>query len=128
MPFGLQFQIEIARVVRRCSNGAIQIQLKSTDNLKYSEAKKAILFDLDERDLELWLDSEVPFIFVLYDALNEIAYWVDLQDYFDKNRDALKKINKFVRIYIPSDNVLTHKTVQEFRQIKNLKHGKNRHL
>ena len=109
-------------------NGAIQIQLKSTDNLKYSEAKKAILFDLDERDLELWLDSEVPFIFVLYDALNEIAYWVDLQDYFDKNRDALKKINKFVRIYIPSDSIMTPKIIQEFRQIKNLKHGKNRNL
>ena len=28
-------------------NGRIEIQLKSTDNLKYSEAKKAILFDLD---------------------------------------------------------------------------------
>ena len=42
--------------------------------------------------------------------------------------DKLKKVNKFVRIYIPSDNVLTRKTVQEFRQIKNLRHGKGRNL
>ena len=109
-------------------NGAIQIQLKSTDNLKYSVAKKAILFDLDQRDLELWLESETPFILVIYDALKEIAYWVDLQDYFKINSDALKKINKFVRIYIPSERVFTDKTVQEYRQIKNSRHGKNRYL
>ena len=109
-------------------NGRIEIQLKSTDNLKYSVAKKAILFDLDQRDLELWLESETPFILVIYDALKEIAYWVDLQDYFKINSDALKKINKFVRIYIPSERVFTDKTVQEYRQIKNSRHGKNRYL
>ena len=109
-------------------NGPIQIQLKSTDNLKYSAARKAILFDLDQRDLELWLESEIPFILVIYDALKEIAYWVDLQDYFKINADALKKVNKFVRIYIPSENVFTDKTVQKFRQIKNSRHGKNRYL
>ena len=109
-------------------NGRIEIQLKSTDHLKYSVAKKAVLFDLEECDLELWLESETLFIFVLYDALKEIAYWLDLQDYFKINRDKLKKVNKFVRIYIPLDNVLTHKTVQEFRQIKNLRYGKGRNL
>ena len=109
-------------------SGRIEIQLKSTEHLKYSETKKAVLFDLDQRDLELWLDSEMLFIFVLYDAVYEKAYWLDLQDYFQKNRDALKKINKFVRVYIPSGNLLTDKTIQEFRQIKNLKHGKGRHL
>ena len=109
-------------------NGAIQIQLKSTDNLKISKAKNAIVFDLDQRDLELWLDSRVPFIFVVYDALKEVAYWVDLQDYFTINREVLKKVNKFVRIYIPSDNVFTHYTIQKYRQIKNLQHGKNRYL
>ena len=109
-------------------NGRVEIQLKSTDHLKYSAAKKAILFDLEQRDLELWLGSETLFIFVIYDASKEIAYWLDLQDYFQINRDKLKKVNKFVRIYIPSENVLTHKTVQEFRQIKNLRYGKGWHL
>ena len=109
-------------------NGRIEIQLKSTDSLKYSEAKKAVMFDLNQRDLELWLESETLFIFILYDALLEKAYWLDLQDYFKINSDALKKVNKFVRVYIPSDNVLTYKTVQNFRQIKNLKYGKNRYL
>jgi hypothetical protein len=109
-------------------NGTIQIQLKSTDHLKYSEAKKAIVFDLDKRDLELWLGSNVHFIFILYDALKECAYWIDLSDYFEKNRDDLKKITKFVRIYIPEVNVFTDKIIQQFRQIKNVQNGTNRYL
>ena len=109
-------------------NGRIEIQLKSTDNLKYSEAKKAVLFDLDKRDLELWLESETLFIFVLYDAVNEKAYWLDLQEYFKINREKLKKINKFVRIQISSDSVFTDKTVQKFKDIKSSKYGKGRHL
>lgn len=100
-------------------NGIIQIQLKSTDNLKYSEAKNAIVFDLEKRDLELWLYCDTPFIFIVYDALKESAYWVDLSLYFKKNRDTLKKMIKFVRVYIPTENVFTGKIVQQFRQIKN---------
>ena len=100
-------------------NGTIQIQLKSTDHLKYSKPKKAIVFDLDKRDLELWLDCDDPFIFIVYDAQKESAYWVDLSLYFEKNRDALKKITKFVRIYIPAENVFTDKIVQRYRKIKN---------
>ena len=99
-------------------NGRIDIQLKSTDNLKYSEEKKVVLFDLDKRDLELWLNSNKPFIFIVYDAFKRVAYWLDLQDYFTINREKLRKVNKFVRVYISLDNVFTDETVQNFRKFK----------
>ena len=106
--------------VRKWTNwNPIEIQLKSTDHLKYSVAKKAILFDLDQRDLELWLNSNITFIFIVYDALKKVAYWIDLEDYFKINRAKLKKVNKFFRIYIPDENVFTDATVQKFRKIKN---------
>ena len=104
-------------------NGAILIQLKSKDHLKFSEDKKVILFDLDQRDLELWLNSHEPVIFVIYDAQKRIAYWLDLLDYFQINRDKLKKVNKFVRVYIPFEDVFTDKIVQIFRNIKNKQYG-----
>ena len=104
-------------------NGVIQIQLKSTDHLKFSEDKKVILFDLDQRDLELWLNSHEPVIFIIYDAKKRIAYWLDLLEYFQINRDKLKKINKFVRVYIPFEDVFTDKIVQIFRNIKNQQYG-----
>ena len=76
-------------------NGRIEIQLKSTDNLKYSEEKKVVLFDLEQRDLELWLESETLFIFVLYDAVHEKAYWLDLQEYFDRPLACIALTQKF---------------------------------
>ena len=100
-------------------NKVIQIQLKSTDNIQYSKSKNAIVFDLEKRDLELWLFSDDPVIFIVYDALKENAYWIGLLEYFKENRDSLKKVNKFVRVYIPYDNVFTDKTVQYFKEIKN---------
>ena len=101
-------------------NGSIQIQLKSTEHLKYSKTKDAIVFDLEKRDLELWLYSNSIVIFIVYDALKESAYWLDLSVYFEKNRDSLRKTTKFVRIYIPSKNVLSGQTIQKFRQLKNI--------
>ena len=96
--------------------GSIQVQLKSMENLNYSEDEKAIVFDLSQDDLEFWLYSDLPVVFVVYDAMKKVAYWIDLLDYFKKNRSDLKKVNKFVRIYIPSTNVFTDKTVQKYKQ------------
>jgi hypothetical protein len=109
-------------------NGIIQIQLKSTDHLKYSKVKNAIIFDLEKRDLELWLYSNSPVIFIVYDASKEAAYWIDLLTYFEKNRETLKKVNKFVRIYIPFEHVLTGQTIQKFREIKNGQYGNSEYL
>ena len=100
-------------------NGNILIQLKSTDNLKLIESKKVIVYDLSSRDLELWLYSDSPVLIIIYDAIKELGFWIDLLDYFKKNQEILKKVNKFVRIYIPIENVFSDKTVQRFRQIKN---------
>ena len=109
-------------------NGRIEIQLKSTDHLKISEEKKAVLFDLEKRDLELWLYSDKPILFVVYDAQKEVAYWLDLLDYFKINRETLKKVNKFVRVYIPLDQLLTKETVLNFRKLKNKQYGKSTYL
>ena len=104
-------------------NGVIQVQLKSTDHLKISEERKSVVFDLSKRDLELWLNSHEPVIFIVYDAVNRTAYWLNLLDYFQINRKVLRKVNKFVRVYIPLENVLTDKIVQIFRRIKNQQYG-----
>ena len=118
--YGYDAFINTYNEIGEYENGIIQIQLKSTDNLKYSEPKEAIAFALSKRDLELWLYSNSPVIFIIYDASKEVSYWVDLLDYFKKNQQTLKKVNKFVRIYIPIGNVFTSITVQKFRQLKNI--------
>ncbi len=102
-------------------NGVIQVQLKSTDSLKI--VKNTIAFDLSKKDLELWLYSSSPVIIIIYDAQNELAYWVDLLIYFKENKEILKKVNKFVRIYIPNENFFNKKAVQDIRNHKNSIYG-----
>lgn len=99
--------------------GYALFQLKSTDKLKYVKTQNGFAFDLSKRDLELWLYEKVPVLIILYDAVLDKAYFIELQNYFLKNRKMLQEIRKFVRIYIPSSNLLDVKAVQFIRNLKN---------
>jgi Domain of unknown function (DUF4365) len=101
----------------------ILMQLKSTDNLQKSENGDKILFDLSVRDLELWLSVREVMVLIIYDALNEKAFFIEMKDYFEKNIASLKNVRKFVRIYISTKNILTQNSIFELRKIKNDFHG-----
>ena len=91
-------------------------QLKSTDNIQKSDKKSSFVFDLSKRDLELWLYNSNPVILLLYDAQKDVAYYADLQAYFEKNKEVLKKVRKFVRIYIPQSAIFNTTSVQGLRK------------
>ncbi len=99
--------------------GYTLFQLKSTDKPNYSKTHKAFVFDLSKSDLEFWLYEKIPVLVILYDAMIDKAYFVELQDYFKKNRSELQKVRKFVRIYIPSTDIFNKKAVQLVKQLKN---------
>lgn len=100
-------------------NGLIHFQIKSTDKIKYVEKKDAYAFDLQKKDLEYWLAETITIYILLYDAQRDIAYVLDLQKYFKENRLLLKNINKFIRIYIPTNNKFTVEEVLNIRNYKN---------
>lgn len=99
--------------------GYALFQLKSTDKSKFVEQQNAFAFDLSKRDLELWLYEKVPVLIILYDATTDTSYFIELQEYFKKNKIELQNIGKFVRIYIPFTNVFNTEAVQFVRQLKN---------
>lgn len=99
-------------------NGIIFFQLKSTDHIEFSEKKKAFVFDLSQRDLELWLEDTITMLLILYDGQREIAYYIDLQAYFRKKGIKIGKERKFFRVYIPVKNEFTKLVAQSFRQLK----------
>jgi len=109
-------------------NGEIFIQLKSTDKIKFANKRKAFTYDLSKRDLELWLSNILPVILILYNAKNDKAYYLELREYFRKNRISLKKINKFIRVYIPPENVFNPEAVKKLRSIKNKQYGSYKSL
>jgi Domain of unknown function (DUF4365) len=88
-------------------------QLKSTDNIQISVNKKSVVFDLSVRDLEYWLSDTVKMLLILYDSKKEIAYFVDLQVYFKEKVIEIGENRKFVRVHIPTDNVVTAQSFQK---------------
>ena len=97
-------------------NGIVFFQLKSTDDIQFSEKKNALAFDLSRRDLELWLEDTIKMLLILYDAQKEKAYFIDLQPYFKENKISMGKDRKFIRVYIPIENVFTKSIIPSFRQ------------
>ena len=75
--------------------------------------KDEFCFDLSKRDLELWLMDTTKLLIVLYDAQQEIAYFVDLQAYFKENGTVLQTIKKYFRINIPTANVFVSQAIKQ---------------
>jgi hypothetical protein len=112
-------------------NGEIEadpiiFQLKSTDHIKKSTDGVSILIDLNVRDLEYWLSGQFVMILILYDAMNHKAYYVELKEYFKKNRTILSKVRKFVRINISLEHQVDAQSIINLRKLKNIFHGKSK--
>ncbi len=106
--------------------GFIFVQLKATDNLKFSAKHNGYELKLDKRDLDLWVTEHLPVIIVLFDAKNDEAYYVELESYFKENRILLKEINKFKLVFIPQENVFTFGAVKQLRILKNNTYAYNK--
>lgn len=94
-------------------NKTIEFQLKSTDKIK--RVGQTIKFDLSKHDLELWLLNNSTLLVLLYDAQKELAYFLDIQAYFQQNRLKLHQVDKFIRVDIAIENTFTPETVLSFR-------------
>ncbi len=115
--YGYDATINTFNETGEAENKNILFQLKSTDHLEFSDKKQGFVFDLSKRDLELWLSNLYVVLLILYDAQKDVAYFVDLQVYFNENRILLKNVRKFVRVYIPPKSIFN---VESLKQIRNL--------
>ena len=114
--YGYDGMINTFDEIGQANNLTFMFQLKSTDFIELSPQKGGFIVDLSKRDLELWLKSRLPVLLILYDAQAEIAYFVDLQAYFNENRLLLENVRKFVRIFLPPTSVFNKNAVQELQK------------
>lgn len=63
-------------------SGEIRIQLKASDNHNYIKKKTFISFEITRKHYELWTSELMPVFLVLYDAQDNKAYWLYVQEYF----------------------------------------------
>ena len=78
--------------------GYFKFQLKSTDAIKLNHKEGFVKFDLSQRDIEAWLLAPTTVLLFVYDAQTEVAYYLDLQAYFEENRSKLKNLKKYIRV------------------------------
>ena len=114
--YGYDGMIETFNELGERQNQLFMIQLKSTDYIQKSHQNGGYIVDLSKRDLELWLENQLPVLLILYDAQEEVAYFTDLQTYFNENKLSLKIVRKFVRIYLPPQFVFNKIAIQEFQK------------
>jgi hypothetical protein len=114
--YGYDGHIHTFNELGEIESDGIYMQLKSTDNIQFSANAKTIVFDLSKRDLELWLMGITTMLLVVYDARQEKAFYLDLQAYFREKSITNNKNRKFIRIYIPAENVFTAQSIQLFNK------------
>jgi hypothetical protein len=96
-------------------NGHILVQLKATDDLKMLLDQQTIAFPVKRADLGFWLDEPMPCLLVVYDAQNDIAYWLYLQAYFENQPEFdLSQTGDTITVHIPTVNTVDQAAVRNF--------------
>ena len=95
--------------------GEVFIQLKATDSVQRSADQQSISIRLDWRDLLLWLNEMMPVVLIVFDAADEVAYWLDIQDYFRQYEWARRAESAAtITVHIPVQNVLNEDAIRLF--------------
>ena len=80
--------------------GLFYIQVKAAEELQ--EVGPNYVFDLDVRDYNLWTMELMPVVLILYDASRRKAFWLHIQDFFDREfARRPRKMAMTIRVSIP---------------------------
>lgn len=80
---GIDGTIEIRDAVTGdATNSIIQVQSKATTKPFQAETEGAFEYRCAERDLDYWMQGNVPVVLVVSRPESGEAYWVSVKDYF----------------------------------------------
>lgn len=97
--------------------GIIRLQVKSTEEAQHSGAN--VIFDLDVRDLNLWLAEITPVVLIVFDVSARRARWIDVRRYFDEDPSRIPGTGaKTIRVRIPARQLWSRKAVRTLRERK----------
>ena len=100
-------------------NGLVYLQLKSTDEIGRYEREWGFSYSLEKAHLEIWLNEPMPVILVLFDAQNEVAYWVYLQAYFEQSSISLDSIKQETfTVHLEKTTIVNIQAIKKWREYK----------
>lgn len=102
-----------------CEPGNVFLQLKATDRLKVAAGGQRIAFRIDRADLLTWLEQTMPVILIVYDGKTDVAYWLYVQAYFEKQTDFVPaKVGEQVTVHVPKANAVNEAAIRRFSQFR----------
>ena len=110
--YGYDSVIDTFDAQGQVDNRSFMVQLQSKDGIQLSPKKDGFEVEFSKKDLELWLQCAYPVLFILYDAQQDIAYFTDLQTYFNENMGLLKNVRKFVKLYLSPQSIFNTDAIQ----------------
>lgn len=107
------------------SNGEIEhrfflVQVKATENIKFSSKNQGFELSLSKKDLSHWLKNPVVVLAVLFNFQEDKSYFIHVQEYFSEKNIELASIKKYIQVFIPRENEFTPEAVNFVRAFKNL--------
>jgi hypothetical protein len=86
-------------------DGAIDLQVKGRDKTRRVRGRQAVAIQVSRADIITWTRRLMPVILIVYDASEDMAYWLNIQQYFAQ----LPGFNLFAA----SETVTLHVTVTQ---------------
>jgi Domain of unknown function (DUF4365) len=99
-------------------SGEIRVQLKASDEFEYVEKGTFISYKISIKHYNLWMGEVMPVFLILYDATQNRACWVYIQEYFSDPTKKPKAKAESLRIRVPVANEFTDSTVDYARDRK----------
>ncbi len=115
--YGTDLSLSTYNASGEIENGAIYIQVKATDTPIADPTSPTIPIVLNTKDLDFWLQEPMPFILILYQAQEEVAYWYYLQANLSELERS--KLGKTYTVYVEKQNILNESAVLLFATYKN---------
>lgn len=97
--------------------GNILLQLKASDNLRYSKDGLYVSFPVETKHYEFWMKQTMPVFLIVYDAQKVKAYWLYVQAYF-KSRKKPKKNVATITVHVPVAHQFMEATVDYMQDRK----------
>ena len=117
--YGLDLDMHTYNSRGEVQSGSVLFQLKATDILKKSADGTVIPVRLEWRDVLFWANELDPIILIRYDAEEDRAYWLYVQESFRRVQwpERSGKAST-ITVHIPAGNVLDEAAIRRFAQFR----------
>jgi hypothetical protein len=117
--YGIDLEMTSFNKQGEIDEGKVFMQLKASDRLRLRPHQEAFSFRIERSDLVLWLAQPLPVILIVYDAHEEIAYWLYVQSYFRRQKGFnLFTAGKTVTVQVPTAHVVNTAAVRRFARFR----------